>query len=197
MTTNTAVIAVHLQNDVVHADGAFSAFFAQSAAARGVVEKAARITSAARSAGTPVIFTVVGWDEGHRTLVANTPLLQIVAQQKCLTNGTWQTQVLDELSPAQDDIIIVNERVSSLEASPLDQILRARGVDTLIIFGVATNVSVESTARHAADIGYSVIVVEDASSTTGDDAHNASIASLGLFAVIADTEAVLDRLRTG
>lgn len=194
MTKNTAVIAVHMQNDVVHADGAFSDFFAQSAADRGVVEKAKRITSAARDARVPVVFTVVGWDEGHRTLHANTPLLQIVAQQGCLTNGTWQTQVLDELSPTDNDIVVVNERVSNFEASPLDQILRGRGVDTVVVFGVATNVAVESTARHASDLGYNVVVVDDASSTTGDEAHNSSIGSLGMFAEIVDTDTIIDRL---
>lgn len=195
MAQNIAVLAIHLQNDIVHADGAFSGFFAQSAADRGVVAQANRVIDAAHEVGSPVVFTCVGWDEGHRTLNANTPLLQIVQQHKCLTNGTWQTQLLEDITPGSDDLVLVNERVSNFEASPLDQILRGKGVDTLVVFGVATNASVESTTRHASDLGYNVIVVEDASSTTGDEAHNASIASLGLFAQIVSTEEAVQRLK--
>jgi nicotinamidase-related amidase len=191
---NAAVVGVHLQNDVVHAEGAFSDFFAASAAERDVVAKAAKVIDVAHEAQVPVFLTRVGWDPGHENLVANFPLLQIVEQQRCLTNGTWQTDLLDGIPIGASDHVITHERVSGFSDSRLDVLLRAADVQTLIIFGVATNASVESTVRAAADLGYRIVVVEDACSSTDDAAHAASIASMGLFAEVASTDDIVSRL---
>ncbi|MAP64347.1 MAG: cysteine hydrolase [Microbacterium sp.] len=192
--TNAAVVAVHLQNDIVHADGAFSGYFAASAAERGVVAKAGRILNAARDNGRPVIYTRVGWPTGHATLLANTPLLQIVQQTSCLTLDTWQTEILAEVPPQEGDIVITNDRVSGFANSSLDTVLRSRGIDTIVVFGVATNASVESTIREGSDLGYNVILVEDASSTVDEAVHAATTGSLGLFAEILTTDELLGRL---
>lgn len=192
--TDVAIVAIHLENDVVHSEGAFSGFFADSAEERGVVAKAAQIVDSAHEAQIPVVFTKVGWDEGHRTLVANTPLLQIVDQQRCLTNGTWQTEIIEGITVGTSDLVLTNGRVSGFAEGKLDSVLRGRGVRTIVVFGVATNASVESTVRAGSDLGYNVVVVDDACSTTTEEAHAASIASMGLFAEITSSEELIARL---
>ncbi|MGC2938809.1 MULTISPECIES: cysteine hydrolase family protein [unclassified Brevibacterium] len=190
---HTAIVGIHLQNDVVHAKGAFSGFFAASAAERGVVAKAAKVIDAAHDSRRPVFLTRVGWDPGHEDLVANYPLLQIVEEQRCLTNGTWQTEFLEGIPVADSDHVITHERVSGFSNTRLDVLLRASNVQTLVVFGVATNVSVESTVRAAADLGYQIILVEDACSSTDEGAHSASIASMGLFAEIVTADDIISR----
>jgi nicotinamidase-related amidase len=64
-------------------------------------------------------------------------------------------------------------------------VLEDCGIDTLVFAGVATNSSVESTARVATDAGYRVIIAEDACSAATPEAHRASIESLGLLAEIS------------
>lgn len=192
--TRTAVVGIHLQNDIVTADGAFGGFFAQNVLDRRVLPIAANLLSAARTAQIPVFYTRVGWDEGHRTLHANNPLLSIVGQQKCCVNGTWQTEIVSEVAPQDADLVLTNERVSGLADSPLDTLLRARGVDTIVVFGVATNLSVEDTARHASNLGYRVVVVEDACAAATDEAHRASVETLGLLAEVGTSEDVLAAL---
>lgn len=196
--TRTAVLAIHLQKDIVTPNGAFGGFFAQNVADRNVLGVAADVLSAARSAGLPVFYTRVGWDAGHKTLHPNNPLLSIVAQQQCCVNGTWQTEIVDDVAPQDVDIVLTNERVSGLADSPLDTLLRGRGVDTLVLFGVATNLSVEDTARHASNLGYRVILIEDATSAATEEAHRASLETLGLLAEVwssADFLAAASTLR--
>ncbi len=194
--SHAAVVAVHFENDIVHPDGALAGFgYPAGAVERGVIPKAAKLIAAAREHALPVVFTRVGWDAGHSTLVANSPLIQTVGNLKCLVNGTWQTQIIDELSPADGDITVTNERVSGFVNSPLDTLLRNRGIDTLLIFGVSTNLSVDSTARHASDLGYNVLLVEDASSTTSQEAHSVAVETLRLLLTdVVTTEQVIKEL---
>lgn len=68
------------------------------------------------------------------------------------------------------------------------------GIDTVLFAGVATNFSVEGTARQASDLGYRTVVVADACSAADAATHEASIGSLGLLAEIASSADVIDAL---
>jgi len=191
----TAVIAVHLQKDIVNADGAFGGFFAAQAVERDVVAVNQRVLDAARGAGATVVYTRVAWEPGLADLVANSPILGIVAQSGCLLEGSDKAQILPELSPQDTDLVLTHKRVGGFSSSHLDTLLRGRGVDTLLFTGVATNFSVEGTARQASDLGYRTIIVADACSAADPATHDASIASLGLLAEITTSAEVLDALR--
>ena len=79
--------------------------------------------------------------------------------------------------------MITNQQVGGF-GTELAGLLESGGIDTLLIAGVATNISVESTARAAVDHGCRVVIVEDACSAAAEAAHAASIESLGLLATI-------------
>lgn len=76
----------------------------------------------------------------------------------------------------KDDIVITKHQWGAFTGTELDNILKSKGVDTIVLAGIATNFGVESTARQAWEFGYNVIVAEDCCSTTIDaDAHHFSI----------------------
>ena len=75
--SRTAVIAVHMQHDIVAADGAFGGFFAAQAAERDVIGQAGKLLDAARRSGATAVYTRVAWQPGYPDLVANSPLLGI------------------------------------------------------------------------------------------------------------------------
>ena len=190
----TAVIAVHLQKDIVNADGAFGGFFAAQAVERDVVAVNQRLLDTARSVGATVVYTRVAWQPGLADLVANSPILGIVAQTGCLLEGSDKAQILPELTPHDTDLVVTHKRVGGFSASHLDTLLRGRGIDTLLFTGVATNVAVEGTARQASDLGYRTLVVDDACSAADPATHAASIASLSLLAEIVTSDDVLAAL---
>ena len=191
----TAFIAVHYQNDVITQEGAFGAFFAEQATAAGVVPTTKTLQEAARAAGSRVVFTRVAFQPGYGDLVGNFPLLAMVGQQGCLVDGTSAAAIVDELSPQDGDIVVTHQRVSGFVGSELDTVLRGRGVDTVVITGVATNMSVESTARSAGDLGYRTIVVSDACSAAAPEVHEASLASLGMLGEVITAADVLAALK--
>lgn len=192
--SRTAVIAVHMQHDIISADGAFGGFFAAQAAERDVIGQVGKLLEAARRSGATAVYTRVAWQPGYPDLVANSPLLGIVAQSQCLVEGSAKTEIVPELSPQDGDVIVTHQRVGGFSASQLDVILRSRGVDTVLFAGVATNASVESTARQASDLGHRTIIVADACSAADPAAHAASVASLGLLGEITTTAEAVQAL---
>jgi biuret amidohydrolase len=192
--SRTAVIAVHMQHDIVTADGAFGGFFAAQAAERDVIGQAGQLLEAARRSGATVVYTRVAWQPGYPDLVANSPLLCMVAQFGALVEGSGKAEIVPQLTPQDGDIVLTHQRVGGFSASQLDVILRSRGIDTVLFAGVATNASVESTARQASDLGYRTIVLADACSAADPGAHDAAVASLGLLAEITTTAEAVQAL---
>jgi nicotinamidase-related amidase len=181
----TAVVAVHYQGDIVGPDGAFAGFFHQQVAERGVLGVTSRVLDAARAAGVPVVYTRVAWQPDYSDLDANSPLLGIVVQSGCLKDGSPLADIVAEVAPADGDNVVTHKRVGGFTGSRLHELLQSKGVQTVLFTGVATNASLEGTARQASDLGYRVVVVEDACSAATPAAHQASIESLGLLAEIA------------
>ncbi len=191
----TAVVAVHMQGHVA-GPGAFAPFFAEQVAAREVVPAAARLVAAVRDAGGQVVYTRVAWSPDYSDLDANSPLLQIARQSNALTEGDPLTEILEEMAPAADDIVHTHKRIGGLTPE-LDQRLRAQGIDTLLFCGVATNASVEGTARQASDAGYRVLIVEDCCAAATELAHQASIESMGLIGEITDSASAIAAIQEG
>jgi nicotinamidase-related amidase len=191
----TAIVAVHFQNDIVGPDGAFAGFFRAEVERTGVLDTAARLLDGARAAGVPVIYTRVAWKSDYSDLNANSALLGMVAQTQCLQDGSEGAAITDEVTPKDGDRIVTHQRVGGFAGSDLEATLRAAGAQTVVIAGVATNASVEGTARAASDLGFRTVVVADACSAGSPEAHSASLESLGLLAEITTTEEFLAGLQ--
>lgn len=180
----TALVAVHLQGDIIGADGAFAGFFAEQVRARDVVAVNAGLLHAVRAAGGMVVYTRVAYRPGYPDLVANSPLLTLVPQFGCLVDGSPQAEIVPEVAPTEGDTVLTHQRVGGFTGSGLHELLQERGIGTVLLSGVASNASVESTARTASDLGYRTVLVEDACSAATLEAHQATVASLGLLGEI-------------
>ncbi|MBC2641945.1 MULTISPECIES: cysteine hydrolase family protein [unclassified Rhodococcus (in: high G+C Gram-positive bacteria)] len=186
----TAAVAVHCQGDVVGPTGAFADFFYQQVTERHVIDQVSAVLGAVRDANGTVVYTRVAWKPDFSDLEVNSPLLGIVAQSGCLKEGSELVEIVEPLKPHGDDIVLTHQRIGAFAGTNLDTILRGKGITTLLFTGVATNASVEGTARVASDLGYRVVIVEDACSAATPEAHRASIDSLGLLAEITTVDEV-------
>jgi nicotinamidase-related amidase len=100
-------------------------------------------------------------------------------------DGSPLAEIVSEVAPADGDEVVTHQRVAGFTDSGLHELLQAKGVQTVVLAGVATNASLEGAARHASDLGYRTVVVEDACSAATPAAHQSSIESLGLLAEVA------------
>ena len=105
---------------------------------------------------------------------------------------------LNDIRP--EDAQITKTRYSAFiqGASSLEQCLRDRGIDTLLITGTATNVCCESSARDAMMLNFKVVMVSDALATHSDEEHNATLSTFyGQFGDVQTTDQALQSLERG
>ncbi len=92
-----------------------------------------------------------------------------------LVRGSWGAKPAKGLEPKPGDFVVEKMRMSGWQGTRLETLLAGLGVDTIVVTGAWTNMSIEHTARTGADKGFYVVVPEDCCSTMNADWHNASI----------------------
>ena len=171
-----ALIIQDMQNDVMMDGGAFaSSGSPQHAREQNVVENIRRLAEVCRTRGVMVIHVWFIVEPGAPGLTLNAPLFEGVVDNKAMVRGTWGAAPVAGLEPQPGDHIVEKMRMSAFEGSKLETVLRSGGRDTIIDTGAWTNMSIEHTARTAADKGYFVVVPEDCCSTMNADWHRASV----------------------
>lgn len=104
--------------------------------------------------------------------------------------------IVSELGPKEGDIVIAKKQWGAFYGTELDLQLRRRGIDTIVLCGIATNYGVESTARFAYEYGYQQIFAEDAMASRSAEMHNASINyALKRMGRVRSTEQILQALK--
>jgi len=148
-------------------------------APRPVIENIKTAVSAAREAGMTIIWFQNGWDDRYveaggpgspnyyKSNALKTMRKRPELQGTLLAKGGWDYELVAELTPQPDDIVLPKSRYSGFFNTPLDSILRSRGIRHLIFTGIATNVCVESTLRDGFFLEYFGVVLEDATHQAG------------------------------
>jgi nicotinamidase-related amidase len=176
--TRAAVLALHFERDIVDPGGTFGAGLADGIARRGVLTRTAGALEAARAAGVLVVYGRVSFPAGHPGLDTAIPLFGTIAEHNALEQGTRAVEMVGEVAPARGDVIVDHTGTSAFGGGELERVLRARGIDTVVIAGVATNIIVDSTARDGSNRGLKVFVLGDCCSAGDDATHEASLATL-------------------
>ncbi|MDE0307335.1 MAG: isochorismatase family protein [Albidovulum sp.] len=172
----TALIIQDMQNDVITEGGAFDSSGAPvHAMSQNSADNCRRLAEACRRRGAMVIHVWFVCEPGHPALTQNSPLFQGVKAENALVRDSWGAAPASGLEPVSGDLVVEKMTMSAWESSRLESYLRGASIDTIINTGAWTNMSVEHTARTAADKGFRVFVPEDACSTMNADWHRASL----------------------
>ncbi|MEL6372614.1 MAG: isochorismatase family protein [Pseudomonadota bacterium] len=192
----TALILQDLQNDVIIEGGAFADSGSPAhARAQNVVAHAAELAAACRRAGIMVIHVWFVCEPGHPSLTQNAPLFEGLKGANALVRGTWGVAPAAGLEPQPGDLVVEKMTMSAWESGRLASYLAAGDVNTIINTGAWTNMSVEHTARTAADKGFRVILPQDSCSTMNEAWHTASIDyAMSNVAQVTTTAAVVQAL---
>jgi nicotinamidase-related amidase len=130
----------------------------------------------------PVVFVRFTVPAGEGELVRNTGFMRAVGDaQEAFRPDAPGAQLIEEMSAlGGHDRVVDNQKLSGLAGNDLPGWLAERGIDTVFVTGVATNLVVEQTARHGADLGLTVHPVSDCVAAATDAVHRASLANLDL-----------------
>jgi ureidoacrylate peracid hydrolase len=172
----TAVVVVDMQNDFAAVGGMFERAGIDISSIRDAIEPTARVLATARAAGMKVVYLKMGFlpdlsDAGapkspNRLKHAPLHLGDEVPTPnggtgRILIRDTWNTDIIDELTPESGDTVIYKHRFSGFFDTSLDDVLRAQAIDSLIFVGATTSVCVESTVRDAMFRDYHCLLVTD------------------------------------
>ncbi|HTY39208.1 MAG TPA: hydrolase [Bacteroidota bacterium] len=156
----TALVVIDLQKGIVgiqsepHSSGT-------------VVENAAKLAKEFRKNGMPVFLVRVtpspDGKDGLQPMTDNKP--------PAMNRAPDWADIVPELGPEPADHVITKRQWGAFYGTELDLQLRRRGIDTIVLCGISTNIGVESTARFAFEYGYQQIFVEDASSSRSKEDH--------------------------
>jgi ureidoacrylate peracid hydrolase len=175
----TAVIIVDMQNAFVHQGGYLDLTGFDISATKKIIKPCREIASTARQKGIKILYLQMGCspdlsDSGGQDSPAwrKSRGLAMIRQRpelkdKLYVYGTWGADIIEELAPQPGDVVIRKQKHDGFIGTNLDIVLRTYGINYLVFMGVATNICVESTLRHAFSLQYFPILVSDAVSQMG------------------------------
>ena len=181
--SDSALLVLHFQNGVAHPDGVWGKYLFPQVEKNGSVGNAKRALDAARQRGMLVIYVNIAWRPGFPELPDNTCglLKEAKDNNECLV-GSWGADVIDELKPEGNEIIVINFGSDSFEGTDLDLILRNRGVKNLYVVGQCIEHVVATTVKRAVNMGYSAAILKDCTSGFTDQNYDAMVEIMPLYA---------------
>jgi len=175
----SVVLVVDMQNAFAHKGGYFDLVGLDITPIRRIIEPCRKIINAAQATGIRIIYLQMGCsldlsDKGPpdspssiKSRVLSMKKEHPEWKDKFYIYGTWGAEIIEELRPREGDIVVRKQKHDGFIGTNLDIILRTLGARYLFFLGIATNICVESTLRHAFSLDYFPILVSDAVSQMG------------------------------
>ena len=202
----TALVIIDMQRDFLEPGGFGAALGNDVGRLRPAIAPCRAVLDAARARGLLVIHT----REGHRPDLSDAPRLKVERGDpalrigapgpmgRILVRGEPGHDIIAELYPRAGEPVIDKPGKGAFYQTDLDLMLRNRGIETLLVGGVTTEVCVNTTVREANDRGFRCIVLADCCASYFPEFHAAGLAMIkaqgGIFGSVAASPAVLGAL---
>jgi nicotinamidase-related amidase len=199
----TALVIIDMQRDFLEPGGFGAALGNDVTRLRPAIAPCRAVLDAARARGLLVIHT----REGHRPDLSDAPRLKVERGDpalrigapgpmgRILVRGEPGHDIIAELAPQAGEPVIDKPGKGAFYQTDLDFMLRNRGIETLLVCGVTTEVCVNTTVREANDRGFRCVVLADCCASYFPEFHAAGLAMIkaqgGIFGSVAGSQAVL------
>jgi ureidoacrylate peracid hydrolase len=183
---HAALLIIDVQNYCVRSEAGASEYFRRSLR-EVIVPNIRRLQSTCRRANIEVVYSVIE----NMTHDGRDRSLDYKMSGIDVPRGSWEAQVLDEIAPAEDEMIFRKTSSNVFVSTNIDYVLRNLGVHSLIIAGIMTDQCVESVVRDACDLGYLLTLVTDACTTSSAERHEQSLTGIRGYCRQRPTDAVL------
>lgn len=189
---HTAVVASEMQKGVVGTEAIFPEL-ATIAREDGIVDAAARLFAAARAQGITVIHGLATRRIDNKGSNTNGRIFGAAAKSPVrLEPGTTPAEVVDELTPEPDDVVMDRlHGLGPMAGTGLDRVLRNLGAQTVLVTGVSINVALTNLTMDLVNHGFDVVLVRDAVAGVPRDYANALLDNtLSLLASVATVDQI-------
>ena len=155
-----------------------------------VIPNGQRLIAACRGAGIEVMYTVIecltkdGRDRGLDYKISG-----IFAAK-----GSWEAEVIDELRPGDDDIVIPKTSSSLFNSTNCEYVLRNLGIEYVMVMGVLTDQCVETAVRDGCDRGFLMTLIDDGCATVSEQRHREALHGFRGYCRVRTTAEMLEEL---
>lgn len=178
--SRTALVVLDMQNDLVHQDGWLNRKTTTHAPSY-LIPNIQRLLSAARRSGAKVLHATtaiprdLGWSAFPASLVHAAARHGWASGDAPLAVGSWGGELVQEVAVGSDEMLIPRTKLSAFHGTALDSMLRASGAHTVVLAGVLSHLSIDSTGRDASYLGYHVVVPVDGVASCSAELHDAAL----------------------
>ncbi len=181
---DAALLVVDVQNDFAADEGMMGQEGADLSMCQAMVPRLQQLIDDAREAGVPVIFIRNVYNTKENWYLSDVWLEQAARARKgsyvihsVCAPDSWEGDFY-KVRPTEKDVIVTKHRFSAFQDTDLDLILRSRGIRTLIMTGISTNVCVESTTRDGFFRDYYIVFTSDCTATYSQQDHEATLKNI-------------------
>ncbi len=171
LSTKTALLVIDMQNDFISSEGYLGKKGQNLEVVQKTVPAVQSMIGHFRRNGMKVIYTQTVHHKYTNTENWVSRTSQKSLDPSICRPNTWGAEILEELKPLEDEPVVVKHRYDAFLDTDMHLILRAAGIENLVIVGTQTNLCVDTTARRAYMMDYVTIVVEDCVSTPEIEFH--------------------------
>ena len=174
---HTALVLIEYQNDFTSDGGTLHDAVKPVMEATQMLPNTIDTVKQARALGATIVYAPITFTEDYHELTPEPyGILKGVVDSKSFRKGTWGAEMVDDLKPEPQDIVIEGKRgLDGFASTNLDFILRSRGITNIALGGFLTNCCVESTMRTGYEKGYNVITLKDCTATLSEEEQRLAV----------------------
>jgi ureidoacrylate peracid hydrolase len=178
---NPALLVIDMQNGFVSKGGSYDLMGIDTSTYLKIVPNIKSLIQVCRSSKIPIFFTQAVREGSGIDLLTRTHRIlpksreERIKMRPICVRGTWDADIVDELSPLTQDHVVIKRRDSAFQDTEIEVWLRSFGIDALIFAGIDTSICVESSLRDAFNHGYDIILISDATASSVGKNYNSTM----------------------
>ena len=173
----TAVVLIEYQNDFTSEGGTLHDAVKPVMKSTNMLANTLETVKRARELGATIVHAPITFtDDYHELTPEPYGILKGVVDSKSFRKGSWGAEIVEELKPEPQDIVVEGKRgLDGFASTNLDFVLRSRGITNIVLGGFLTNCCVESTMRTGYEKGYNVITLKDCTATLSEEEQRMAV----------------------
>ena len=173
----TAVVLIEYQNDFTSEGGTLHDAVKTVMNSTNMLANTLDTVKRARELGATIVHAPITFTDDYHELTSEPyGILKGVVDSKSFRKGSWGSEIVEELTPEPQDIVIEGKRgLDGFASTNLDFVLRSRGITNIALGGFLTNCCVESTMRTGYEKGYNVITLKDCTATLSEEEQRSAV----------------------
>ena len=191
--STTAILLIDTQKGIFNAGAAAKRPYFHQTAKDIAIPNMAKLITAGRKAKAEIIYTVIA----SLTQDGRDRSLDYKQSNFHFPSGSPETEVIDELKPIPDEIILPKTSSSLFNSTIFEYLMRNIGIDTVVVTGFLTDQCIDHTVRDGADRGFRMVCPIDACTTDSEPRHKNALAAFKGYCRQAETSTLVEELLRG